>query len=152
MLGGVRAHLRAVKTDVAQSHEPGFTAEQEDLEEESRELLRKALPELADGVIVRAGAPDEVHAGNVALAELSKAPGGVGAAHGAIEEEANHQARVVGRLAFGGAVDAVELLQVKALDNVAEEKDRVIGGDEFSQRRRQQGGLLRSVFTVKAHA
>ena len=79
------AHLRAVEADVAEAYEPSFPAKEKHLEEESLEFLREALAELADGVEIGSGPPDEVDASDIALAEFGQPPRRVGPAHGAAQ-------------------------------------------------------------------
>jgi hypothetical protein len=48
VLGGIGPDLRPVQADVAQAYQPGFAAEEEDLQEEPFELFAEALTELGD--------------------------------------------------------------------------------------------------------
>ena len=42
-----------MKREVAQPHEPGFAAEEQDLEEQVRKLFAETLAKLAEGVVIR---------------------------------------------------------------------------------------------------
>jgi hypothetical protein len=136
-------HLRAIESDPAELDHAGLAAQAEAVEEERREGGQMATPELADRLVAGAGLAGEEHEADVTtqtLLELARAgdPGGV-----AVQEDLEHQRRVVGRHPPGLVVGGQEGRQVELLDEHVDEGRQAVGGDPVTHAgRHQQEGVL----------
>ncbi len=143
MLGGVCFHLGAVEGHMAEFHQFGLFAEDEDLEEETLERTEMGFSEVGDGVVIGMVPCGEYPEGDVFIGLSFYLSGGRYPPAVGIEEQLHQQGRVIGRLALQlRAVGLLNLTEVEFVDDIRDKVGEVTLGQPFLEGWRQKEELV----------
>ncbi len=152
MFGRVGLDLAPVQADLAHLQKTQSLGQQQDLDKQRLELLKKPFAEGGEGVMIRMRVGGDVAEGNRVVGRLLQFPAGEHARRIAVKQQRQQHLRVEGFRA-DSRVGHLQLVQVQLRHHIDDEAGQMLLGKPVLYRRRKQvEGLSVHRFEVYAHA